>query len=305
MSVTADQEAVEAVSEILSRACGGGVAVEAPFELVEEGLGAHIASGRPAIVRGYVAAFDQAAARRAVAQAERDLGHLQAFGLRTIGEIETRVVHEEEWAEAWKEHFPVQRVGRRIVIRPTWREHVPQPDDVIIALDPGMAFGTGLHPTTRLCLAGLEEWADEGLLAGARLLDLGCGSGILGIAAGLLGADQVLGLDTDSLAVEVTTANARRNDVAGVVTARTGSLPLTVDEPFDLVAANLVASLLVDLAPELADALRPEGRLLAGGIFADREAEVGRAFESVGLVVVSRRADTDWLALEAVRRSAA
>jgi ribosomal protein L11 methyltransferase len=305
LSVTADPEAVEAVSEILSRACGGGIAVEAPFELVDEGLAARIAPGRPAIVRGYVAAFDASAVRRAVAQAEQDLGHLQAFGLRPIGEIETRVVHEEEWAEAWKEHFPVMRVGRRLVIRPTWREHEAQPSDVVIALDPGMAFGTGLHPTTRLCLAGIEQWADDGRLAGARLLDLGCGSGILGIAAGLLGANEVLGFDTDPLAVEVTTTNARRNGLEGVLRARVGSLPLAGEGAFDLVTANLVASLLVDLAPELAAVLRAGGRLLASGIFADRETEVGRAFESVGLAVVDRRLETEWLALEAVRRGAA
>ena len=107
------------------------------------------------------------------------------------------------------------RVGRRIVIRPTWRRHRRQPDDVVLALDPGMAFGTGLHPTTRLCLAALESLADRGVLTGggidggpARVLDVGCGSGILAIAAGLLGAREVLAVDIDPIAVEASAANA-------------------------------------------------------------------------------------------------
>ena len=118
------------------------------------------------------------------------------------------------------------RVGRRLVIQPTWREHTRQPNDVVIALDPGMAFGTGLHPTTRLCLAGIEEWADEGLIQGARVLDVGTGSGILAIAAGLFGADSVIAVDTDILAVETTRANAARNELSDVIRARQGSLPL-------------------------------------------------------------------------------
>src|SRR4029079_17817812 len=94
---------------------------------------------------------------RAVEQATVALGHLQAFDLRTIGELQTQIVHESDWANAWKSHFPVLRIGRRLVIRPTWRRHRRAPDDVVLALDPGMAFGTGLHPTTRLCVAAVER----------------------------------------------------------------------------------------------------------------------------------------------------
>jgi ribosomal protein L11 methyltransferase len=243
-------------------------------------------------------------ARRAVERARRDLGHLQAFGLRPIGELETRLLHEEDWADAWKRHFPVMRVGRRIVIRPTWRRHRRRPGEVVIALDPGMAFGTGLHPTTRLCLAALEDWADAGLLADGQVLDLGCGSGILGICAGLLGAGSVLSLDTDPLAVEATRANTARNRLTGRLEARRGSLPIEPPEQFDVVLANLVASLLIDLASELLAAVRPGGRLLASGIFIDRRAEVGRAFESVGFELSGRRTEGDWVTLEAVRGKA-
>ena len=114
------------------------------------------------------------------------------------------------------------RIGRRLVIQPTWRRHVAAPDDVLLALDPGMAFGTGLHPTTRLCLAGLEPMADDGRLRDARVLDVGCGSGILAIAALKLGGSTALGVDTDPIAVESTTANARRNGLGDRLTAQQG-----------------------------------------------------------------------------------
>jgi ribosomal protein L11 methyltransferase len=302
LSVAADVEAVEVVSEILSRHAPGGTSVEPAFELVDEGLSARVDPALPAIVRAYLPGLDRGAARIAVREAREALGHLQAFGLRQIGELEVRVVHESDWADAWKSHFPVLRVGRRIVIRPTWRRHRRLPDDVVLSLDPGMAFGTGLHPTTRLCLEGIEGWADDGLLAapGCRVLDVGCGSGILAIAAARLGAAAVLGVDTDPIAIDATRANARRNRVVRRVRARRGTLP-TGERPADLVVANLIASLLVALAPEVRDEVRPGGRLLASGIFVDREPEVRSAFEAVGLTATGRRSEGDWVALEALR----
>jgi ribosomal protein L11 methyltransferase len=307
LSVAADIEAVEAVSEILGRVAAGGTSVEPAFELTDEGLGARVDPTKPAIVRAYLPARDALASSRAVAEATEALGHLQAFGLRPIGELTTRTVHEANWAEAWKAHFPVLRVGRRLVIRPTWRRHHRQPDDVVLALDPGMAFGTGLHPTTRLCLAGVEAIADRGLIDGARVLDVGCGSGILAIAAAKLGASEILGVDTDPIAIEATDANAARNEVGGgsrgrrsVVRARVGSLP-SGEPPFDVVLANLIASLLVRLADGLVEDLRPGGTLLASGIFENREADVVEAFTARGLRIAQRWAEGEWVALEVVR----
>jgi ribosomal protein L11 methyltransferase len=307
--VTADLEAVEAVSEILGRVASGGASVEPAFELVDEGLSTRVDPSRPAIVRAYLSApggpAGTAGLGAAVAEVEAALGHLQAFGLRPIGELRTRLVHEADWATAWKAHFPVLRVGRRLVIRPTWRRHRPADGDVVLALDPGMAFGTGLHPTTRLCLAALESLADGGALATggardgrARVLDVGCGSGILGIAAARLGAGELLGVDPDPIAVESTAANARRNRVASRLRARQGSVP-TGAGPWDVVLANLIASLLVRLAGDLRAELRPGGHLLASGIFIDRADEVAAAFEAAGLSVTGRLTEGDWVALHA------
>jgi len=306
LSVEADIEAVEAVSEILTRFAPGGTSVEPGFGLTDEGLGAVIDPTRPAIVRAYLPGLDPAAVERAIAEATAALGHLQAFGLRPIGDLRVATVREADWAEAWKSHFPVLRVGRRLVIRPTWRRHRRRPEDVVLSLDPGMAFGTGLHPTTRLCLAALETLADEGILArgsarggAARVIDVGCGSGILAIAAGKLGAGELLGVDTDPIAVEATAANARLNGQARRLRVRPGSLP-SGEGPFDVVLANLIASLLITLAAALRAELRPGGRILASGIFRDREADVRAAFESAGLRPTRRWAEEDWVALEAI-----
>jgi ribosomal protein L11 methyltransferase len=301
LSVVADLEAVEPIAEILGRFAPAGTSVEPAFELVEDGLGARVDTSRPAIVRAYLSTEDPAAVDAAVGAVEAALGHLRAFDLRPIGELQTRLIEGSDWADAWKAYFPVLRVGRRLVIRPHWRRrHRRQPGDVVIALDPGMAFGTGLHPTTRLCLAAVEAVADRGELAGARVLDVGCGSGILAIAAVKLGAASALGLDTDPVAEEATTSNARRNRVVRTVRARVGSPP-SHEPAFDVVLANLIAGVLVQLAGPLRDELRPGGVLLASGIFSDREADVVEAFGAAGLTVTARTTEGDWVALEARR----
>jgi ribosomal protein L11 methyltransferase len=297
LSVEADLEAVEAVSEILARVAPGGTSVEPGFELVDEGLGARIDPTRPAMVRAHVPALDERAAQQAMATVSEALGHLQAFGLRPIGELQARFVDEADWAEAWKEHFHVLRIGRRMVIKPSWRRHRRTGDEVVIDLDPGMAFGTGLHPTTRLCLVALEERAARGPLG--RALDVGCGSGILSIAAVLLGATRARGLDIDPIAIQATEANARHNRVGKRVRAREGTLP-SGEGPFDLVLANLIAGVLIELGDALAAELVPGGTLIASGIFVDREADTRAALEGAGLRIVGRWHESDWVALEAV-----
>ena len=317
LSVSADNEAVEAVSEILARVAPGGIVIEPAFELLDEGLAARPDPTRPAVVRAYLplpaagrgAPGQGGAGVRALEQVRRDLGHLQAFDLRPVGELVTREVDAAELATAWKTSFPVLRIGRRIVIRPSWRRHRATDDEVVVALDPGVAFGTGLHPTTRLCLMGLEAFADDGLLRGRRVLDMGCGSGILALTALALGAARATGVDRDPLAIEATRASARRNRVARRMVTRVGSLPAP-GEPFDVVLANLVASVLVELAAGLYAATGPGagtpgsgGRLLAGGIFADREPEVRRALAAAGFRLRRRWTEEDWVALEAERLS--
>ncbi|MGC8633110.1 MAG: 50S ribosomal protein L11 methyltransferase [Candidatus Limnocylindrales bacterium] len=319
MAVTADPEAVEAIAEILAREAPGGVSIEAGLELRDGGLPALSDPGRPARVRAWLPGASSQVTADAVTRVRAALAHLQAFQLRPIGELQAAVVREADWAAQGRAHFPVLRVGERFVIRPRWRRYRRQPGDVVLVLDPGLAFGTGLHPTTRLCLVGLEAWHAEGAgavgttpptgdrLAGARVLDVGSGSGILALAAARLGAASVLAVDTDALAVEATRANARRNRLSRRIVARQGSVP-TGEPCFDLVLANLVASILVSLAAGLYAEVRSGegvpgtgGRLLASGIIADREAEVRRALAAAGFHLLRRWEEGDWVALEAER----
>lgn len=291
LSVEADAEAVEAVSEILGRVADG-TAVQ-PARLLHDPndeLRARPDPHAPYVVVAHVP--DTPAAATAIESTERALWHLQAFGLRPVGDLRVRSVDDAEWTDAWRVHYAPQRIGRVTVV-PSWAAHEPRDGEATITLDPGMAFGTGLHPTTRGCLELLQEMTP----LPERVLDVGCGSGILGLAALRLGAGHVDAVDTDPLAVEATRANAERNSLAGGVTARHGTIPERAGATYRLVLANLVAAILVELAPRLAAHLEPAGRLIASGIITERAAEVLAAMGDAGLRVVERRDDDEWVSL--------
>jgi len=213
-----------------------------------------------------------------------------------IPDPQFRELAERDWAAAWKKHYPLMRIGRRIVVKPPWLEHSPGSEEVVIELDPGMAFGTGIHPTTQMCLAELEER----LGAGVRVLDLGTGSGILAIAAAKLGAAKVLALDTDPIAVEVARANVIANGVERIVEVQLGSLGALDLEPwaFDLMAVNILAEVIVALVKEgLLTHLERDGLIIAGGIIETREKEVAAALQRAGLAITGRRRERDWVTL--------
>jgi ribosomal protein L11 methyltransferase len=216
--------------------------------------------------------------------------------------MRTCLVAEQDWAEAWKEHFGVERYGNHIVVVPTWRHYTASQGDVVIRLDPGMAFGTGQHETTRMCLEALER----AVAPGDTVLDLGCGSGILAIAAARLGASEVVALDVDQDAARITAENALLNRVDGLVRVATGSLgerwPFAEppERRFDIVVANILARVIVELAPDISSILRRGGRLIASGIIAAREAELRVACNDNGLTIDRVRTGGDWRCIEAV-----
>jgi ribosomal protein L11 methyltransferase len=277
IAVPAHAEAVEAVSEILSRFGHNGIAVEVPLEA---------RGGTDHTVKAYL--VEDADAFAKVSDVRDALGHLQAFGLGPIGEAVVRAIRDEDWLEAWKASFTPIRIGA-FRIRPTWSE--PVADDAIeIVLDPGMAFGTGLHPTTRQCVEAVGELA----VAGRRVLDVGTGSGILAIAAAKCGAREVVAVDIDEIAVAATRENAERNQVA--VDVRRGSAR-DVAGAFDIVLANLVGAVLVQIATDLRERLAPAGTLVTAGITREREPEVAAAFAALGLRVARRAERDDWVRL--------
>jgi ribosomal protein L11 methyltransferase len=256
----------------------------------DDELAAREDRGAPYVVTAHVS--DGPAASAQVVSTERALWHLQAFGLRPVGPLRVRTVDDRDWTDAWKEHYVPQRVGRVLIV-PSWIDEPEQPGEVRIRLDPGMAFGTGLHPTTRGCLALLQQLEPMP----ASVLDVGCGSGILALAALALGAECADALDTDPLAVDATRTNAERNGVGDRVAVRQGSLSQVPDERYPLVVANLVAAVLVELAPRLAAHLAPGGTLLASGIIEPRAGEVTEALAAAGLAVDARRDDGEWVSL--------
>jgi len=298
LTVEADVEAVEAVSEIFGR-LGRGAAVR-PTRLIrdpDDELSAREDPTAPYLVTAHLP--DDPAAPAAIDATERALWHLQAFGLRPVGELSVTSVDDTDWIEAWKADYRPQRIGR-IVVVPSWLDEPIAAGEVAIRLDPGMAFGTGLHPTTRGCLALLQQLEPMP----ARVLDVGSGSGILGIAALRLGAARVEALDIDPLAVVATNDNAAANGLADRLVAVPGTLPGQPEggARFDLILANLVAGLLVELAQGLAAHATAGGTLLASGIIEPRAEEALAALAAAGFGLVDRLGDGEWVSLRMERQ---
>ncbi len=291
LSVEVDVEAVEAVSEILGRVSAGS-AVQ-PTRLIrdrDDALAASEDVTAPYVITAHVA--DTPDAGDQVEATERALWHIQAFGLRPVGPLRVRTVDDADWIDAWKRHYIAQRIGR-VVIVPSWAHEELSSGEVAITLDPGMAFGTGLHPTTRGCLELLQEVQPMP----DRILDVGCGSGILALAALRLGATHAVGIDTDPLAVAASRENAARNGLAGQFEAREGTLPASPAERYPLMTANLVAAVLVALAPSLAAHLADGGVLLVSGVIEPRATEVIAALAREGLRLIDRRDGGEWVSL--------
>lgn len=227
----------------------------------------------------------------------------ESFGGAPGAFVSAAEITDFGWAEKWKEHFTARKVGRRLVVKPSWEAYGAGPDDVVLTIDPGQAFGTGTHETTRMCLALTEELFRE-RPAPARVLDVGTGTGILGIAAVKLGAESVLGIDTDPKAVEVANENARINAVADRFTACATPLE-RVEGEFDLVQANVIAEILVDMKKEIVSRVRPGGGIILSGILAAKADWVAEEYAEEGARCAERREDGDWAALLLRRETAA
>jgi ribosomal protein L11 methyltransferase len=292
LAIDVHAEAVEPVSELLGRyGFNHGVAIDEPYVQDGDGDNLEIDLGKPFTIRTWVADsdFDPAMAEEIRAA----LWHLGQ--MRPISDLRIASLAEEDWANAWKEHFRTHKIGDRVVIRPPWLDYEPRDDEVVVVLDPGMAFGTGLHPSTQLTMLGVEETISDG----ATVLDVGTGSGILAIAAVKLGARHVDAVDVERVAVRATAENAARNGVADRIDVRHGSVG--PGEPFqghyDVVFANIIARILIELAEPIVAATIPGGQMVLAGIIQEREADVVAAFEARGATVVNRRQHDDWVSL--------
>jgi ribosomal protein L11 methyltransferase len=285
LSVATDAEGAEAAAALLNELVSGGAVIE---ETLLAEAGETIEPARAFTVRAFFSADDRAG----VARAEQALWHLAQ--LRSMSDPRTRELAEEDWAEAWKKHYTILHLGQSLVVKPSWLEYTPRAGDLVIELDPGMAFGTGLHPTTRLCMVALEERVQPGM----RMIDVGTGSGILSITAAKLGAREILALDLDPIAVETAARNVAINHAESVVRVERGSLDAAAHRNlFDLACINILAEVICELAPAIASALRPGGSVIASGILDFKADDVVDALGAVGIETVEKKQEEDWVTL--------
>jgi ribosomal protein L11 methyltransferase len=214
---------------------------------------------------------------------------------RTAG-IASRVAYsridEQDWAEAWKEYFWPERITDTIVVKPSWRAYTANPEEIVVEIDPGMAFGTGTHPTTSLCIGMIQSH----LKAGDAFLDVGTGSGILMIAAAKLGAGKVCGVDNDEVAVTVAGKNLRANHIRHF-SLSTDNLVDGVDQRFDVVAANILAEVILDLLPDVAAVLKEAGVFICSGIITAKRDAVRSGLVEKGFEVVHELEKEGWVAI--------
>ncbi len=211
--------------------------------------------------------------------------------------VEVSVAADDDWAEGWKRYYKPFRIGSHLIVKPTWEPYQPLEGDVIVELDPGMAFGTGTHETTNMCMILLEKY----LAPGAQVMDIGTGSGILAIAAAKLGAQKVLAVDIDPDAVKVANENIARNGVRGSAVAIQGDMVRGEAIPCDIAVANIVAGAISVLAEPLKKFLRLGGYLLCSGIIKEREQDVLTSLSDAGYQIVERLTQGEWVALSARR----
>jgi len=270
-----------------------GVVIENPDDGLESAPAPARSKRMDHTVTGYFPA--NASGNKQRLMLESALKDLELFqGINTV--VEYRDIDEEDWAESWKAFFWPEKISDRLVVKPTWREYTPGPGDMVIEIDPGMAFGTGTHPTTTLCIQLLEQL----MIPGKSILDVGTGSGILLIAAAKLGASSGIGVDNDYLATRVARSNLRVNHLAPRrFSVAVGNLIDPVHGRFDLVTANILTDVILKLLPSLHRVLKPGGLFICSGIIEAYGQKVASRLKAIGFQLVKKRYQGDWVCIAA------
>ncbi|MBD8496693.1 50S ribosomal protein L11 methyltransferase [Paenibacillus arenosi] len=317
LTIHTTEESQEMISNFLHEAGAGGVAIEESGTLNKKRDTSYgqwyehdlndIPEGQ-AVIQGYFA--DGTDLQAVETEVKSRIDELSSFHIDT-GDVKMswRRVHEDDWANAWKQYFKPIRVSERLTIKPTWEDYTPESEiEKIIELDPGMAFGTGTHPTTSLCLRTLETV----ITGGEEVIDVGTGSGILAIGAMKLGARHVLAIDLDPVAVASATENVSLNGLSDQVTVREGDLLKIIDTqngdkdtglgvtlPVPVVVANILAEIIVLFIEDVYKALQPNGIYIASGIYKNKEDLVEQELIKGGFVIEAKHRDEDWIAIVA------
>lgn len=289
LSLNLNGELAEAVTEVLSRYASGGVAVEMAAD-----KNGDLSAATHVLVKAYIPIDGQEDEQRR--RTEEGLWHLSQ--IQPLPEPEFRIIKETDWQTSWKKHFQPIAIGKRLLIIPPWIT-IEETERTVIVLEPGMAFGTGLHPSTLICLEAIEDI----LQPGDNILDIGCGTGILSIAAVLLGAKHALAVDTDEVAVQATKENAERNRVAEYIRVESGSLEQVkvlqteIQKP-DLIVANILSHILIELIQSgLATCVKPKGRIVLSGILVEQVEPLVNLATDANLELIDVRSEKDWRGL--------
>ena len=301
ISVVTTHEGADLIANILMELGAAGTEIDDPSlvnEYIDAGLWDYTDLPRAedtetVTVRAYLPE-DARLESSLLALAERIAALRHAGAALGAGTISHSFLADEDWAETWKAYIHTEKIGERIVVRPTWEEYTPSADEIVIELDPGAAFGTGAHATTAMCLRWLEHLVSPGM----RVYDVGCGSGILAVAAAKLGAGEVIAMDYDPVAVSVAEENIRQNNVHNVVACESDLLSACEGAaPAELITANIIADVIIRLFAQLDRHLAPGGTLLASGIIDDRIADVEHAAAQHGFTVLDMTCEKEWAAM--------
>ena len=273
-----------------------GVICEVPIPEPDEGFGTQtLKKPEHNSIIGYLPDTDDSDIM--ISKIKKRLAGLSEMDVQV--DVLSEIVDEEDWAHAWKEYFNVTRITDKIVVKPEWKDYTPAPGEIIIHIDPGMAFGTGTHPTTSMCLALLEEHVTPG----KTLLDVGCGSGILMICAAKLGAKTMTGIDVDPMAVDITRQNLEKNGISfDSVTLGVATLDKTPEIRYDLICANIIAQVIAPIMPDIAARLAPNGNAILSGIIDERLTDIYAALDTQDLKCVKKITQDEWVALVVCRK---
>ena len=307
ISIHTTNEAIEPISNILHEAGASGVVIEDPFELVKirEDQFGEIYQLNPkdypeegVIVKAYLPI--NSFLGETIEEIKSTINNLIVYNI-DIGKNDVSVseVHEEEWATAWKKYYHPVKISKRFTVVPTWEEYTPvNSDELIIELDPGMAFGTGTHPTTVMSIQALERTVKKG----DSVIDVGTGSGVLSIAAAMLGAEKVKALDLDEVAVQSAKLNLELNKVHTFVNVSQNNLLEGISDEVDVVVANILAEVILRFTDDVAKTVKPGGYFIAAGIIQQKKDQVKESIETAGFDIEETLRMEDWVAFIAKRK---
>lgn len=301
IKILTTEEAYDAVTEMLTSIGAGGVSIEDPNDIRRElekpgtldyADDEFIQSlGEDVVVKAYFPGTVNVMELTALVQEK--LSFISNFLDTGKGFAGISSVNEEDWANGWKKYYKPVKISDRIVIKPSWEDYEKKLDEVVIELDPGMAFGTGTHETTRMCLQLIDRYVQKG----DRAVDVGCGTGILSIAAAMLGAHQITAVDVDEVAVRVTQENCALNGVSENIRAFTGQLKDIGENKADLIIANIIANVIIDISGAVPGYLKPGGLFITSGIIRDRRDDVVDAYTKLGFEKLELLEMGEWVAV--------